>query len=733
MAMHIRDNQLNEAATGLTGPMVQKISSFRLKWTFLIPLVALFLAAFSSMAYAERRAAIVVGNGEYKFAPLANPKNDSKLIAATLTELGFDVLLFYDVKKAAVDDLENAIRTHLLGAEMSILYYAGHALQHDGRNLLLPVDVRTGSAKEVIDDAIALNSLIDIVKDDPVGVKLVILDACRNNPLTAKKGLEEGLANIEAGAGQVLIAFATGAGEVAYDGTGVNSPYSSALANALQQPGLDIYDTFRTVRGDVRLATNGSQIPWITGSIETKFVFRANDLSKAPSEVTAANEALTIDQVLWYFIQDSPDPTDFERFVKAFPKSQLAEEALKRSKLQIAALNQRGLFVTGALAATSISTEPPAGADTAAAGAEFVFQQAGERAVSETFRIWPREMPATGSGMKTLVTDCDLYAADPNDPQRVVPGVTNGLVNVRDGLRACGFALAGDPTNPRLQYQFGRVLEIARRYDWAEHFYELAGEQQYSAALVNLGYMARVGMGREVDYKRAFDLYMKAASLGNLRARTNVGSAYIRGQGVPKIPEEGILWYKLAASSGWSNAINALGDSFRRGTGVKKDDVEAAKLYAAAADAGQIDAINNLGRAYVSGLGVQKDVKRGLDLMLRATEMGNQYAPFYAARLLLKGDGEVSRDTSRALALFELSARRGFEDAYLELSKGYAQGSFARGKPDLRRAYFNALLAARFKVDKAEQTLTSVGEKLDATARKAVEGEVELFVQQNGL
>ena len=76
----------------------------------------------------------------------------------------------------------------------------------------------------------------------------------------------------------------------------------------------------------------------------------------------------------------------------------------------------------------------------------------------------------------------------------------------------------------------------------------------------------------------------EAAALGNLRARTNVGTAYIRGQGVPKTPEEGILWYRLAASSGWSNAITALGDSYSKGTGVEKDVVEAAKLYAAAAD-----------------------------------------------------------------------------------------------------------------------------------------------------
>jgi len=730
LAVH-QDNEVNNL--GLPA-MTQRSSCLRPQWIFLIPLLMLFLTAFSQMAHAERKAAIVVGNGEYEFAPLSNPKNDSKLIAATLTELGFDVLLFYDVRKAAVGDLENAIRSHLVGADLAILYYAGHALQHDGRSLLLPVDVRTGSAKEVIDDAIALNDLIDIVKNDPVGVKLIILDACRNNPLTTEKGLEQGLANMEAGAGQVLIAYATGAGEVAYDGTGANSPYSLALANALQQPGLDIYDTFRTVRGDVRLATNGSQIPWITGSIETKFVLKPAGSEKPAPVVAGGDGALTIDQVLWYFIQDSADPTDFERFAKAFPNSTLAAEAVKRSSLEVAELQQRGLFVSGALAATPISTEPPPSNEAnAAAGAEFVFQQAGERAVSETFRIWPRKMPDTQSGMKSLVTDCDLYAADPNDPQRVVPGVTNGLVNIRDGLRSCGYALAADPDNPRLQFQLARVLEIAKRYDWAEHFYQLAATQQYSAALVNLGYMARAGIGREVDYKRALDFYMQAAPLGNLRARTNVGTAYIRGQGVPQNPEEGILWYRLAASSGWSNAITALGDSFRRGTGVKKDDVEATRLYAAAADAGQIDAMTNLGRAYVGGLGVEKDVKRGFDLMIRATEMGNQYAPLYAARILVKGEGNVRPDANRALSLLELSARRGFEDAYLELAKGYATGSFARGKPDLRKAYFNATLATRFKVEEAERTKTSVGEKLDAASREEIEKDVELFVQQNGL
>ena len=700
----------------------------------LIIVLGLLLTVFAQASHAARRAAIVVGNGEYKFAALANPKNDAKLIASTLTELDFDVLLFYDIKKAATKDLENAVRTHLIGAEMAILYYAGHAVQYKGQNLLLPVDVRTGSAKQVFDDAITLDKLIDIINDDPVGIKLIILDACRNSPLADEEGLQAGLANTESGSGQVLIAFATGAGEVAYDGTGVNSPYSTALANALQQTDLDIYDIFRSVRGDVRQATNGSQIPWITGSIETKFVFREGDHNGAGSQAAASagGDGLTLDEVLWHFIRESPDPEDFERFAKVFPDSKYTPEAAKRSQITITALADRGIYLEGALTSTTIAAGPPSDQANQAASAEFVFQQAGERSVDETFRIWPHQMPDTQRGMKAIVNDCDLYAADPNDPQRIVPGVTNGLVNVRDGLRACAFALAADRTNPRLQFQLGRALEIAGRYDWAEHFYTMAGDQQYSAALVNLGYMARVGMGRKVDYNRALDYYLRAADLGNLRARTNVGTAFIRGQGVPTNAQEGILWYRLAASSGWTNAITALGDSYRGGVGVEKDLAEAARLYAAAADAGQIDAMSNLGRAYVSGAGVDKDVRRGLDLMLRATDMGNQYAPYYAARLFLNGEDDVPPDPARARNLLDLSARRGFENAYLDLAKGYRDGAFKPGKADLRLAYFNAELASRFKVEGAEKIRDSVARKLAGDIRKQVDDEVELFLQQNG-
>ncbi len=150
---------------------------------------------------------------------------------------------------------------------------------------------------------------------------------------------------------------------------------------------------------------------------------------------------------------------------------------------------------------------------------EFIFQQAGERAVSETFRIWPSTLPDTQRGMKALVTDCDLYAADPNDPQRQVPGVSNGLVNVRDALRACAFALAADTGNARLQFQFGRVLEIAGALQLGRAFLR-AGRQaavQRSARQPRLhGTYRHRPRGR---LRQGVRLLHAAAEIGNLRAQ----------------------------------------------------------------------------------------------------------------------------------------------------------------------------------------------------------------------
>ena len=242
--------------------------------------------------------------------------------------------------------------------------------------------------------------------------------------------------------------------------------------------------------------------------------------------------------------------------------------------------------------------------------------------------------------------------------------------------------------------------------------------------------MYRAGVGREADFGKALDYYVKASALGNLRARTNIGTAFMRGQGVPKIPEEGVLWYRLAASSGWANAINALGNAYAKGDGVKADPALAAKLYGEAVGGGQLDAMMSLGRLYLAGTGVEKDVGRGMELLLAASGKGNRFAPFYAAQQLLTGADGLTQDPAKALSLFQLAAERGFENAYVDLAIGYRDGAF--GTADLKQAYYNAVLAEKLDAPQGGETKEAIKGLLNAETRKSIEAQAELFVRQNG-
>src|SRR5580704_14917684 len=218
-----------------------------------VGIVAVFTAVMVTLAavpaLADRRVALVVGNAQYATPSLflANPKNDADDVAAVLRTLGFDVILKTDSNKR---DLELAMAQFArlsTNADVALFFYAGHALQYQGRNYLMPVD-------STLEDEISLRSqmvAIDDVRaalDRASGVKVMILDACRNNPLAetfkrkisgASRAIEtvRGLARIDKAEG-TIVAYATAPDEVATDGSGRNSPYTAALLKHLQEPGL---------------------------------------------------------------------------------------------------------------------------------------------------------------------------------------------------------------------------------------------------------------------------------------------------------------------------------------------------------------------------------------------------------------------------------------------------------------------------------------------------------------
>ena len=236
---------------------------------------------------AEKRIALVVGNSSYQsVSPLANPRNDAALIAETLRKVGFILVggrAQIDLDKPAFDRAIQAFGNELTGADVALFYYAGHGVQVRNVNYLVPISANPVKEADVDFQMVDVNLVLRQMEGSGTKLNLVILDACRNNPFGGRglRSTESGLAQLRAPEG-TLLSYATQPGNVALDGTGSNSPYTSALAQAIQKPGLDIFQTFNQVGLQVKRATGGSQQPWVSSSpIDGSFYF-ASTTPNAP-------------------------------------------------------------------------------------------------------------------------------------------------------------------------------------------------------------------------------------------------------------------------------------------------------------------------------------------------------------------------------------------------------------------------------------------------------------------
>jgi Caspase domain len=226
-------------------------------------------------ALAEKRVALVLGNSAYQnVPPLANPINDAALVAATLKEAGFDVVdSRHDLSaletRRALRDFSDSARD----ADIAMIYYAGHGLEVDGSNYLVPVDAKLERDSDVYDEAFSLDRIL-LAVEPAKQLRLVILDACRDSPFTktmkrtlVSRAIGRGLAKIEPNSPNTLIAYSAKAGSTAQDGDGKNSPFTVALARHLTTPGLDVRRAFGFVRDDVLKSTNNRQEPFVYGSL----------------------------------------------------------------------------------------------------------------------------------------------------------------------------------------------------------------------------------------------------------------------------------------------------------------------------------------------------------------------------------------------------------------------------------------------------------------------------------
>lgn len=299
-------------------------------------LIAIALASClaSEAALANKRVALVIGNSSYQnAAPLANPANDAAAIAEMFRRAAFDVIdarqnLKYMEMRRALREFTDKAR----GADIAVVYFAGHGLEVDGTNYTVPIDAVLERDSDADDEAVSLNRIL-IAAEPATKLRLIILDACRDNPFTKKmrrtiasRALGRGLIGVEASKPNTFIAFAAKEGATAMDGDGKNSPFTTALLKHLATPGLDIRKAFGFIRDDVLGATGGQQEPYTTNSLG------GDDVALVAAPAAPANADIRAD----YELAERVGTREaWDSFIAAHPSGFYADLAkAQRNKLE---------------------------------------------------------------------------------------------------------------------------------------------------------------------------------------------------------------------------------------------------------------------------------------------------------------------------------------------------------------------------------------------------------------
>jgi tetratricopeptide (TPR) repeat protein len=484
--------------------------------------LALF-AAMSSAAHAEKRVALVIGNSAYTHArALPNPVNDAKLMSDTLLSLGFFVVgggARLDLDKAGFDAALKEFRKELTGTDVALFYYAGHGVETHGLNYLVPTDANPADDGDVLAQGIGLAGILDDLEQVNVKINLLLIDACRDNPFPDRlSAASAGLAQMRAPAG-TMISFATQPHGVALDGDGGHSPYTRALADAIQHPGYGLFRTFNEVGLAVEKATHGDQLPWVSSSpIDGRFYFAGKQEASLTPVALPVSDSQRRDLI-----------TDCDRLA-AMPSDtghSLALKGIDMDKIDIPsatlacneALKQypdvmRFVFEAGRVA--------HARKDYAQARTLY------EKAFAGGF-----VMAANGLG--------NLYSEGQGVPKDMTQA-------------AQWYKKASDAGEPAAMDALAWLYEIGsgvpRNCPEAIRLYDVSGKLGLSASINNMGLMYFKGSCVQRDYAVARQWFEQAVALGDSDAMNNMGTIYNDGHGVARNTRTACEWFERAAALG---------------------------------------------------------------------------------------------------------------------------------------------------------------------------------------
>jgi Caspase domain len=319
----------------------------------LLTAIAFFaIVSYANPASAESRLALVIGQSAYRSVPaLPNPANDARAVTQLLTDSGFEVSSASDLSQNEMREKvsEFAGKVAAKGADtVALVFYAGHGLQIDGENFLVPVDVDPRREADIPIQAVRLNDILNTLTSVPTRMRIVLLDSCRNNPFPELRAAGHGLAIVDAkiGAPGTFLSFSTSPGAEAEDGNGADSPYTTALLAAAKEPG-SIEETFKRVRLSVNKATDGRQTPWDSSSLTEDFRFSepaaaGPKLAAAPKrtveEWRGDLKGKTVEAANEMIVADGTDEA-YEAFVSLYPQTPfglLARDWLDRHRRMVA-------------------------------------------------------------------------------------------------------------------------------------------------------------------------------------------------------------------------------------------------------------------------------------------------------------------------------------------------------------------------------------------------------------
>ena len=556
--------------------------------TLFLSLFALTVLALSPASAADRRVALVVGNDAYQNVPgLQKAVADARAMGERLRKLGFEVIARENAPRAAMTAALQEFTARVEGAEVGLVFYAGHGVQVDGRNILLPTDIPVpASPAALIDDGIDLGRVLERLADSRVRFAALVIDACRDNPFPRRDsrsvGGTRGL-TIPAAPRGVYIAYSAGVNEQALDRLGPtddnpNGVFTRNLLAQLEQPAsFDAIvkrarDQVRAQAASVGHAQNPAIYDQTTGDFylsPTAATRTAQASGAASTQADPASEGL-----LWQGALKADTRAGYAAYIAQFcPGGQFCD---------VAGENLRR-FEGGPTVRRLGRTEPDPAAEAVLQKAEAAYEAKNYAEALRLFHLAASQ--GHGGGMAGVGR---LYATGNGVP-----------LNQPEALR--WFLMAAEQGDPRAQYTVALAYEN--------------------------------GIGVDESPAQAAQWYAKAAAQGDAWSQRNLGRMHAEGRGVKRDPAEAARLYKVAADQGDAAAQYYLGAALEVGEGVPADPAEAARLYAQAAAQGDVRAQRGLGAAYASGKGVDQDFLKAASWLGKAAAQGDGAAQSQLDRL----------------------------------------------------------------------------------------------------